>query len=216
MSERSEPTAERHFLLDAMVLASGLTSMREPPSNSRRLVDMAIAGAVRLVLTDRVLDETRAVIVNPRYRDRVTGETADRLLGVLAGAAEVVIHDAGVIAPHVTLDHADDYLAAAALKSGAYLVTRDQRAHLERVPGFGFGPPGAALRMLRGPGGSLLGAVRESVTRWPLTDDWMTIKERAWKTPDPDWSVWGASAALGDNGRLGWEQKAQRATDWAR
>lgn len=186
MSEQSANAADSRFLLDAMVLASGLTSKREPPSYSRRLVEMAIDGALRLVVTDRVIEETRAVIVNPRFVDHVTESTADQLLGLLVAAAEVTVHDAGIMAARLTADPHDDYLAAAAIQTGAFLVTRDARAGFQRVSGLNVGPPGTALRRIRGPGSSLLGVLRDKVTRWPDDTSWARLRQAAWDTPDPD------------------------------
>ena len=63
----------RHrLILDAMVLAAGFTSRREPASFSRRLVELAFEGDFELVVTEVLLEEVHAVLVDPRFIGRVS------------------------------------------------------------------------------------------------------------------------------------------------
>lgn len=66
-------------VLDAMILAAGLTSRREPASFSRRLLEAVANGEVELVLTEVLLDETRAVMTDPDF----VGHRPDALVGAL-------------------------------------------------------------------------------------------------------------------------------------
>jgi predicted nucleic acid-binding protein len=140
--------ARPRFILDAMVLAAGLTSRRERVSFSRRLVELALDRSIDLVLTDVLLDETRDVLVAPKFVGRVTEEEAMTLLAGLAAASLLIVHDRGLIPAGLTDDPDDDYLADAALKTASYLVTRDDRAGFGRVSGLESGRPGTALRRL--------------------------------------------------------------------
>lgn len=136
------------LILDAMVLAAGLTSRREPASNSRRLIELATEGRYGLVVTDTLLQEAYAVLIQPGFVGRLDpAEAADRV-SALAGIAETHLDDAGVVQPRLTSDPNDDYLAAAAIATGAFLVSRDEAAKFEDVPGLRVGRPGTARRLL--------------------------------------------------------------------
>lgn len=131
-----------------MVLAAGLTSRHEPASNSRRLIELAADGRFDLVVTKTLLEETYAVLVSPRFTGHLDEVEANARIGAIAGLAAAHIADAGLIHPRRTHDPDDDYLAAAALATGAFLVTRDGEAGFEEVPGIRVGRPGTARRLL--------------------------------------------------------------------
>lgn len=133
-------------LPDAMVLAAGLTSRREPASFSRRLIAAAAGGIVELILTETLLDETRAVLVDPDFRGSMRPVIADGLLAALRVVAVSVVADRGTTPPRRCADLDDDYLVDAALATGAMLVSRDDRAGFGAVAGLRSGRPGAALR----------------------------------------------------------------------
>lgn len=78
----------------------------------------------------------------------LAAEEAATLLGGLAAAASIVIGDLGLTFPPLTDDEDDDYLADAALKTGAFLVTRDDHANSRKVQGLKSGRPGTALRRI--------------------------------------------------------------------
>lgn len=63
-------------------------------------------------------------------------------------AASIVIGDRGLTFPSLTDDEDDDYVADAALKTGAFLVTRDDHANFGKVQGLKSGRPGTALRRI--------------------------------------------------------------------
>jgi predicted nucleic acid-binding protein len=131
-----------------MVLAAGLTSKREPASHSRRLLDLAANGRFDLVITDTLLAETFQVLVDPKFIGRLEADDAAGRLSAIADMAAVHIRDLGAKHPALTADPDDDYLAAAALATGAFLVTRDDRADFSAVVGLRVGRPGTALRLL--------------------------------------------------------------------
>ena len=62
---------KHRLILDAMVLAAGLTSRREPASFSRRLVELAFDGFFELVVTEVLLEEVHAVLVDPKFVGQV-------------------------------------------------------------------------------------------------------------------------------------------------
>ena len=131
---------------DAMVLAAGLTSRREPASFSRRIVDAVLDGQVEVVLTETLLAETRAVLVDPSFRGKLPEPLADALLDALRLAASTVIDDTTIVAPRRCGDPDDDYLVDAALATASMLVSRDDRADFGSVAGLDSGRPGTALR----------------------------------------------------------------------
>jgi uncharacterized protein len=51
-------------VLDTNVLVSGLLTPHGPPG---RIVDMVLAGKVRLLVDDRIIDEYREVLMRPRF-----------------------------------------------------------------------------------------------------------------------------------------------------
>lgn len=138
----------RRFILDAMVLVAGLTSRHEPASYSRRLGELAIDGVYELVVTEILLEEVYDVLVDPTFVGRVTEREAAALVEGLATVASILIKDEGLEHVRVTDDPDDDYLAHAALQTGAYLVTRDDGASFQKVDGLESGRPGTALRLL--------------------------------------------------------------------
>jgi predicted nucleic acid-binding protein len=142
--------AERkpRLLLDAMVLVAGLTSRREPASYSRRLIELILDGRVDFVVTEILLRETYEVLIDPKFVGRVTEPEAATLVGGLAAVATVFVRDTDVEYDRITNDPNDDYLAHAALLTGAYLVTRDEAAQFGRVQDLQVGRPGTALRMI--------------------------------------------------------------------
>jgi len=141
--------AGRHrLLLDAMVLAAGLTSRREPASFSRQLVELAFAGTFELVVTETLLQEVYAVLVDSKFVGRVAEHEATLFVEALASVAAVLIADGHVEYEALTDDPDDDYLAHAALQAHAYLVTRDDAANFEKVEGLESGRPGSALRLI--------------------------------------------------------------------
>jgi putative PIN family toxin of toxin-antitoxin system len=133
-------------LLDAMVLVAGLTSRRDPPSFSRRLIELAIDGSIELILTERLLGEVRDVLVAPAFGARVAIEVATSLMASIVALAAEIIDDHNVTAPRRCADPDDDYLVDAALATGAMLVSRDDRADFQSVPSLVTGRPGSALR----------------------------------------------------------------------
>lgn len=136
------------LILDAMVLAAGLTSRREPASYSRRLVELAFDGAFDLVVTEILLEELFGVLIEPRFVGRVSDDEASVLMTGLATVAAIVVADRDLDHPPLTDDPDDDYLAGAALATGAFLVTRDDAAAFAKVRGLVSGRPGTALRRL--------------------------------------------------------------------
>lgn len=131
-----------------MVMAAGLTSRREPASHSRRLVELAIHGKVELVVTEILLQEVYEVLIDPKFVGRMKEPEAATLIAGLASLASVFIRDTQIDHEHRTDDPDDDYLADAALKTGAFLVTRDDAANFGEVEGLMVGRPGAALRLV--------------------------------------------------------------------
>jgi predicted nucleic acid-binding protein len=134
------------ILPDAMVLAAGLTSRREPASFSRRLVEAALDGQVELVLTETLLEEALAVLVDSDFRGRLSDDVAEVLLGALRAVAVEVVDDTALVPPTRSSDPDDDYLVDAALATGSMLVSRDDRADFGSIPGLDIGRPGTALR----------------------------------------------------------------------
>ncbi len=131
-----------------MVMAAGLTSRREPASYSRRLVELALDGKVELVMTETLLQEVYEVLIDPEFVGRMREPEAATLVTGLANVASVFIRDTQIEQAHLTDDPDDDYLADAALKTGAFLVTRDDAANFGKVEGLRVGRPGTALRMI--------------------------------------------------------------------
>jgi len=131
-----------------MVLAAGLTSRREPASHSRRLVELAFDGKFELVVTETLLHEVYEVLVDPKFVGRIREPEAATLVAGLTNVASVLIRDAQIEHPGLTDDPDDDYLAHAALGTGAFLVTRDDAANFGKVEGLRVGRPGLALRMI--------------------------------------------------------------------
>ncbi len=131
-----------------MVVAAGLTSRREPASYSRRLVELALDGKVELVVTETLLQEVYEVLIDPEFVGRMREPEAATLVAGLANVASVFIRDTQIKQAHLTDDPDDDYLADAALKTGAFLVTRDDAANFGKVEGLRVGRPGTALRMI--------------------------------------------------------------------
>lgn len=131
-----------------MVLAADLTSRREPASHSRRLVELAIDGKVELVVTETLLQEVYEVLIDPEFVGRMREPEVATLVAGFANVASVFIRDTQIEHEHLTDDPDDDYLADAALKTGAFLVTRDDAANFGKVEGLRVGRPGAALRMI--------------------------------------------------------------------
>lgn len=68
--------------------------------------------------------------------------------GLIVVRTTSIDEDAQVEYERITDDPNDDYLAHAALLTGAYLVTRDEAAHFERVQDLRVGRPGTALRLV--------------------------------------------------------------------
>jgi predicted nucleic acid-binding protein len=133
-----------------MVLVAGLTSRREPASHSRRLVELAFEGQVDLIVTQTLLQEVYEVLVDPSFVGRMREPEATTLVAGLASVASVFIRDSRIRHQPLTDDRDDDYLAHAALRTGAFLVTRDDAANFGKVEGLRFGRPGTALRMIGG------------------------------------------------------------------
>jgi predicted nucleic acid-binding protein len=131
-----------------MVLAAGLTSRREPASFSRRLVELAFEGNFELVLTEVLLEEVHAVLVDSKFIGRVSEPEATLFVEGLATTAAILIRDGQVEYEALTDDPDDDYLAHAALQTHAYLVTRDAAANFGKVEGLESGRPGSALRLI--------------------------------------------------------------------
>jgi predicted nucleic acid-binding protein len=109
-------------------------------------VEAALGDGIELILTDTLVAEARAVLVDPAFRGHLPGPLADALLDALQAAASVVIADVGAVAPHRCGDPDDDYLVDAALAEQAMLVSRDDRADFKSVEGLDSGRPGTALR----------------------------------------------------------------------
>jgi predicted nucleic acid-binding protein len=131
-----------------MVLAAGFTSRREPASFSRRLVELAFEGDLELVVTEILLDEVYAVLVDPRFIGQVSEPEAALFVEALAATAAILIRDGQVEHEALTDDPDDDYWAPAALQTHAYLVTRDAAANFGKVEGLESGRPGTALRLI--------------------------------------------------------------------
>jgi predicted nucleic acid-binding protein len=103
-------------------------------------------GQIEAVLTETLLAETRAVLVDPDFRGQLPDALADALLEALRVAASTVIDDTTTVPPRRCADPDDDYLVDAALVTGSMLVSRDDRADFASVPGLDSGRPGTALR----------------------------------------------------------------------
>lgn len=108
-----------NVVLDTNVLVSALLSPFGAPG---RILDLALAGKVRLVYDDRVLAEYRAVLVRPKFGfDR---RHIDTLLEECAGAGFPVL------APPLSLalpDPADAVFVEVAAAAQAPLVTGNGR-----------------------------------------------------------------------------------------
>lgn len=139
---------KQRLILDANVLAAGLTSRREPASYSRRLVELSFDGEFDLVVTEILLEEVYAVLIEPKFVGSVGEEDAAALVAGLATVATVLVRDRGLMPKRRTDDPDDDFLAEAALQTGAYVVTRDEAANFGKINGLESGRPGAALRRL--------------------------------------------------------------------
>lgn len=103
-----EAAGRERLLLDAMVLAAGLTSRREPASFSRRLVELGIDGAYDLVVTETLLDELHRVLTSPKFIAQMSDEEAPTAIDSLAAVAWKVVSDMNAAHEHLTNDPNDD------------------------------------------------------------------------------------------------------------
>jgi uncharacterized protein len=108
------------LVLDTNVLVSGLLTPHGPPG---RILDLVLAGKVRLLVDDRILHEYRDVLLRPRFGfDPADVET---LLAFLTAESEWVVAPM----PSVRLPDVDDRpFAEVAIAGGAdFLVTGNPR-----------------------------------------------------------------------------------------
>lgn len=101
-------------VLDTNILVSALLSPYGPPA---RVLDLALAGEVRLVFDDRLLAEYREVLARPKFK--FTREDVQALLAYLEAEGEPVV----ALPLLVALPDADDmpFLEVAA-QAGAILI----------------------------------------------------------------------------------------------
>ncbi|HEV8238916.1 MAG TPA: putative toxin-antitoxin system toxin component, PIN family [Thermoanaerobaculia bacterium] len=108
------------IVLDTNVLVSALLTPHGPPG---RLLDLVLAGKVRLLLDDRIADEYRAVLLRPRLG--FDGADVAALLAFLAAESEWVA--AATVRVKLS-DPGDEPFAEVAIAGGAdYLVTGNAR-----------------------------------------------------------------------------------------
>jgi putative PIN family toxin of toxin-antitoxin system len=107
-------------VLDTNILVSALLSPYGPPA---RVLDLALAGEVRLVFDDRLLAEYREVLARPKFKS--TWEDVQALLDYLEAEGEPVV----ALPLLVALPDADDlpFLEVTA-QAGAILITGN-KAH---------------------------------------------------------------------------------------
>lgn len=145
MPDATEP--KPRLILDAMILAAGLTSRRDPASHSRRLIELVLAERIELVLTETLIEEATAVLTDEEFSHQVSETEALTLMSGLILLGGPLIADSGVTHPGRCDDPDDDYLVAAALSNDAFLATYDREARFEKVEGLLVGRPGRALRL---------------------------------------------------------------------
>lgn len=126
MSGGGAGSAPPLIVLDTNVLVSGLLSAHGPPG---RIVDLAVAGLVRIAFDDRVLDEYRRVTA----RDRFAFDPRDVALvldALVAGGMPVVAPQISAELP----DPADLPFAEVAIAARAdALVTGNARHYVATV-----------------------------------------------------------------------------------
>ena len=108
-------------ILDVNVLVSAVLSKAGAPA---RLLELWLAGAFELVLSERLLNETERALAYPKVRERVAPGDAQELLRVLRDVAELV-PDAEAPPSVRSPDPHDDYLLALAAREDVPLVTGD-------------------------------------------------------------------------------------------
>lgn len=114
-------------VLDPGVLVAGLISAKGAP---RRLMNLWLAGAFELVISDHLLKELDAVLRRPKLRAYVSAGEAASYLSLLEAQA-LRWPDPDPV-PAITPDPKDDYLVLLAQACGAAaLVSGD--AHLTRL-----------------------------------------------------------------------------------
>lgn len=132
------------IVLDTNVLVSGLLTAHGPPG---QIVDLAVAGLLRLAFDDRVLDEYRRVTARPRFA-LDPHDVALVLDALVAGGVPVVARPTAVALP----DPEDLPFVEVALAARAdALVTGNARHYLPTTGTLGVSvrSPRAFLEVMR-------------------------------------------------------------------
>ena len=119
-------------ILDANVLVSAVLSKTGAPA---RLVELWLAGAFELLVSEALLSEVERALEYPKVRERIEPADASELVRLVREIAHV-IPDPEAPPPVRSPDERDDYLVALAAAEDVRLVTGD--AHLlglgDRLP----------------------------------------------------------------------------------
>jgi len=110
------------IVLDTNVLVSALLSAFGP---SARVLDLLLAGEVRLVYDDRILAEYRQVLARPKFR--FDPQAVKDLLAYLTAEGEFVVARPFDFAQGDVPDPADLPFLEVAAHAGAMLVTGNRR-----------------------------------------------------------------------------------------
>lgn len=141
--ERSLPL---RILLDTGVYVSAAISATGPP---RKLVEAAVAGHVRLVVSPLLLAELRGVLGRPKLRSRLSPDAADALVDAVMLVAEHVDDPSREGRVPVCRDPADEYLVALAEEARPdLLVSGDKDLLAVKRGGVVVRTPADALDML--------------------------------------------------------------------
>jgi putative PIN family toxin of toxin-antitoxin system len=116
----------RRAVLDPGVLIAALISSQGAPA---RLIALWIEGAFELIVSPKLLEELRAVLLRPKFRRYATTDEVEAYVGAIGRLAFVVADPDEV--RRVSDDPKDDYLVALASASSATLVSGDP--HLTQV-----------------------------------------------------------------------------------
>lgn len=110
----------RRAVLDPGVLISALIS---PTGSPARLLLLWLEGAFELIVSPRLLEELRTVLLRPKFRRYATEEEVKGYVATIERLAIVVADPEEV--PRVSQDPDDDYLVALGRLASAVVVSGD-------------------------------------------------------------------------------------------
>jgi len=108
-------------VLDPNVIVSALLSPQGAPA---KILSMWLGGAFELVISPKVIDETRRVLGYSKIRKRISEEEAGEAIHVLLGRGSPT-EDPTALPSIRSSDPVNDYLIALAEASAAALVSGD-------------------------------------------------------------------------------------------